>query len=387
MDISSQQALHRPVLAILTMDDENEQFRGNRSNFIDLIRTGYEMGVSVCVVTVKDLKLRNKRIIGYLYNPESNMWTQQWIAIPHVIYNRIPFRQDESLQEVQLTLQSCLKNPHVRMFNAAFFNKWTLFEWLNKAKTTAKHIPATRKMTSSIELETLLKMYPTVYLKPIRGKAGKGIMKVHRTYRHTLRRPEFRLSVQETKGSHVFKSSTIPQLWTKVQEQMEDEEYIIQQGITLARHKRRPFDLRVLVQKNAKGEWDLTGIGARLAGRSSITTHVPRGGSIDDPAKLLASSFGSAGARRILMRAKKASLAIARQIEKKSGHLLGEMSMDLGIDVGGHIWFFEANSKPMKFDEPHIRKKSLERIIHYSLHLIRLKHAKASGTTTTAVQV
>ncbi|MDF2669842.1 MAG: endospore coat-associated protein [Paenibacillus sp.] len=386
MDISSQQALHRPVLAILTMDDDNEQFRGNRSNFIDLIRTGYEMGVSVCVITVKDLRLRSKRMIGYLYNMESNTWTQQWIAIPHVIYNRIPFRQDEALPEVQQTLQACLKNPHFRFFNAAFFNKWTLFEWLSKTSTTAKYIPATRKMTSSLELESLLKLYSTIYLKPIRGKAGKGIMKVHRTYQLPTRKPEYRLSIQETKGSHILKSATVPLLWTKVQEKMEDEEYIMQQGIALARHRKRPFDLRVLVQKNAKGEWDLTGIGARLAGRSSITTHVPRGGSIDDPAKLLASCFGSAGARKILIRAKKASLAIARQIEKKSGNLLGEMSMDLGVDIGGHIWFFEANSKPMKFDEPPIRKKSLERIIHYSLHLIRLKNAKTNGTPINAIQ-
>lgn len=365
------------------MDDEEEQFRGNRSNFIDLIRTGHEMGVSVCVITVKDLRPRSKRMIGHVYDLDTNTWSQRWIAPPHVIYNRIPTRQDEALPEVQLTLQACLKNPNIRLFNPMFFNKWTLFEWLNKAKTTAKYIPITMKMTNSAELENVLKTYPIVYLKPIRGKAGKGIMKVQRSYLRQLRKPEFLLSVQETKGSQVIKSSTVTQLWNKVREQIEDdEEYIIQQGIKLSRHKSRPFDLRVLVQKNAKGEWDLTGIGARLAGKLSITTHVPRGGTIDDPEKLLASSFGTDGARKILGRAKKAALAIARQIEKKSGHLLGEMSMDLGVDIAGNIWFFEANSKPMKFDEPPIRKKSLERIIHYSIHLLRLKHAKITDTNT-----
>src|SRR5690606_20100834 len=205
--------------------------------------------------------------------------------------------------------------------------KWTLFEWLNKAKTTAKYIPTTRKMSSSTELETLLKQYPTIYLKPIRGKAGTGIMKIKRVYRPHSRKAEFRLRIQEAKGSQELKSSTVEQIWTKIQEQMENEEYIMQQGISLARHRKRPFDLRVLVQKNAKGEWDVTGLGARLAGRSSITTHVPRGGSIDDPSRLLASCFSPAGARKILVRVKKASLTIARQIEKKSGHMMGEMSM------------------------------------------------------------
>lgn len=361
------------------MDDPVELFRGNRSNFIDLIKAGSELGVTICVVTVKDLKLKHKKIIGYMYDPVARSWSQHVIGLPHVIYNRIPLRQDESLPEVQQTLQACVKHPHVRLFNPAFFNKWSLFEWLNKAKTTAKYIPATRKMTSVQELEALFKLHPAVYMKPISGKAGKGIMKAERSAGRHDRKPVYSLSVQGAKGSHVYKFPKLPLLWDKIKEETGQEDYIAQQGIALVRHKKRPFDLRVLVQKNYKGEWDVTGIGARLAGKLSITTHVPRGGSIDDPEKLLASTFGSEGGKRILQRARKASLAIARQVEKKSGHMLGEMSMDLGVDVNGGIWFFEANSKPMKFDEPHIRKKSLERIVHYSLYLIRSKESKTGG--------
>ena len=52
----------------------------------------------------------------------------------------------------------------------------------------------------------------------------------------------------------------------------------------------------------------------------------------------------------------KSAVHMARQIEKSSGQIHGEMSMDLGIDCEGVLWFFEANSRPMKFDEPAIRK-------------------------------
>ncbi|MOA37277.1 Endospore coat-associated protein YheD [compost metagenome] len=72
-------------------------------------------------------------------------------------------------------------------------------------------------------------------------------------------------------------------------------------------------------------------------------------------------------------------MLIAKQIERASGQLLGEMSMDLGIDSAGGIWFFEANSKPMKFDEPHIRQKSLERIFQYGSYLSKAKKEKAGG--------
>lgn len=139
----------------------------------------------------------------------------------------------------------------------------------------------------------------------------------------------------------------------------------------LAGHHGRPFDLRVLLQKNGRGAWAVTGIGARLAGARSITTHVPRGGSIEDPSSMLEGTFGPEQAEVILKNVSTTALLVARQIERASSSMLGEMSMDLGVDEEGGVWFFEANSRPMKFDEPAIRKLSLERIFQYGNHLSR----------------
>ncbi|MDK8182285.1 YheC/YheD family protein [Paenibacillus sp. UMB4589-SE434] len=360
-----------PIVAILTIDDDNEYFRGNRENFTDLLMTGKELGFNVYIVTVKDLKLNAKRVIGYNYVPESNVWQQGWFPLPHVIYNRIPLREDEMQPSVNSKIKSILAHPTIRMFNPYFFNKWNLFEWLKKSKTTKPYIPSTRKLTTSASLGKMLNRHAYVYLKPETGKAGMGIMTLRVNQAKTLK---FRLKIQDRKGSTSYKSAHISKLWSRIRKQAGQSHYIIQQGISLAAINRRPFDLRVLVQKNQMGEWDITGVGARIAGVLSITTHVPRGGSIDDPEKLLTSIFGEEQASQIMTRARNASLVIARQVERGSGHTLGEMSMDLGVDASGGIWFFEANAKPMKFDEPHIRRCSLERIFQYSTYL-----AKNSG--------
>ena len=131
--------------------------------------------------------------------------------------------------------------------------------------------------------------------------------------------------------------------------------------------------LRALVQKNQRGQWDISGIGARIAGSISITTHVPRGGSIEDPEKLLVGAFGQEEASKLLIKTRNTALMIARQIERGSRRSLVEMSLDLGVDQEGNIWFFEANAKPMKFDEPDIRKRSLDRIFQYGHYLLRTK--------------
>ncbi|EFM10213.1 conserved hypothetical protein [Paenibacillus curdlanolyticus YK9] len=366
----------RPVLAILTIEDDMLMFRGNRENFADIIRTGREMGFIVYVLTVKHLNLSKNQVKGYTFDDRAEQWHDQLFPFPDVIYNRIPLREDEVLPAVRGKIASCMKHPRTQLYNPTFFNKWNLFEWLKLSKTTKPFIPTTRRMVSRTGLTRLMRKHSFLYLKPVSGKAGKGIMTVKVLPEKQL---PYRLKIQEDKKSITYNCSSIPKLWTRIRKQSLGETYIAQQGITLATVDDRRFDLRALVQKNQRGQWDITGIGARVAGTLSITTHVPRGGSIEDPEKLLTTTFGDEEARKIMIKAKNTSLLIAKQIERGSGLLLGEMSMDLGVDDTGNVWFFEANSKPMKFDEPHIRRKSLERIFHYGLYLYGKKKEKAGG--------
>ncbi|MUT64451.1 YheC/YheD family protein [Paenibacillus sp. NEAU-GSW1] len=361
----------RPVIAILTVDDDLQLFRGNRSNFTDLIRIGQQLGHIVYVLTVKNLYLSHSSLKGYVYDRANDVWQQRLMPFPDIIYNRIPLREDEIQRTVRNKIASCIRNPRVKLFNPFFFNKWDLFEWLRQSKTTRPFIPTTRKLVSASGLGRMLQKHPYLYLKPESGKAGKGIMTIKLQPEKQL---PYLLKIQDDKKSSTYNCASLAKLWSRVQKQCGDEPYIAQQGIQLASYNDRRFDLRALVQKNERGKWDITGIGARLAGSSSITTHVPRGGMIEDPEKLLASSFNAEQARKILIKARQTSLLIARQVERGSGQLLGEMSMDLGVDDSGNIWFFEANSKPMKFDEPHIRQKSLERIFQYSAYLTKLKY-------------
>jgi len=360
---------HKATLAILTVKDSKRVFRGNLNNFLDLIRTGNRLGMDVYVVTTNDFSLSSAHVQGYRYDFDKKKWSRELVPSPQVIYNRIPYRKMEMRPEIQQTLQACNRSSAVQLFNPSFFNKWTLFEWLNNSKESKPYIPETRQLKTAQDLTQMLKKHSFLYLKPVRGKAGKGIMRIERMTT-SVKSTDYRLSRQADKQMVLTHHPTIDGLWHEFLRHRGKHEYIAQQGIELARFNHRAFDLRALIQKTVGGEWSVSGIGARLAGKSSITTHVPRGGSIEPPRKLLTHSFGNKTAKNIMSKARKAAITLATQIEQQSGHQLGEMSMDLGVDTSGNIWFFEANSKPMKFDEPKIRKKSLERIIGYSQYLI-----------------
>ncbi|RCX17313.1 YheC/D-like protein [Fontibacillus phaseoli] len=359
----------KPIVAVLTVDDEWTQFRGNRGNFRDIVRMGRELDFPVYVVTAKDLKLSAKKVQGYLYNPDEKQWKRQWCPLPQVIYNRIPQREDERRPSVRRKIDECIKHSSIQLFNPYFFNKWTLFDWLKKNRTTKALVPDTKRLRSAKSLLPMLQEYGSLYLKPESGKAGKGIMLLQ--YEEDEKRP-YRLTIQGTRNRNVvYRTGNPPLLWKRIRAETGSVPYIMQEGIKLASYKGRHFDIRMLVQKTGKGIWTVTGVGARLAGWRRITTHVPQGGSVEDPEKLMTPAFGQEMTAFLMSRLKSSGLLIAKQIEKGSGYTLGEMSMDLGVDTDGKIWFFEANAKPMKFDEPHIRKKSLERIFQFSQYLYR----------------
>ncbi|MCI3925147.1 YheC/YheD family protein [Paenibacillus sp. TRM 82003] len=368
--LGSSSAPSAPVVAILTYRDDSRVFRGNRDNFIDLLKTAKEEGVNAYIVSQDDLDLRAGSTQGFTYSPAKKKWVRGEKPFPHVVYNRIPYRKFEQLPEVQRLIQECLDHPQLRFFNPSFFSKWSLFEWIRGSRNTRKHIPETAKLSGLSEFTSMARSHRELYLKPVKGKAGKGIMKVQRLVGKQARHGAYRLTSQSDGGTESASYDSVAKLYEAVQREADGKEYIVQQGISLASAGGRPFDLRALVQKNASGEWRVSGVGARVAGKSSITTHVPRGGSIDDPTKLLQNVFGASAGKAILNQAKETALVLAAQIEKGSGHTLGEMSMDLGVDKTGKLWFFEANSKPMKFDEPHIRKRSLRRLVRYWKFLV-----------------
>lgn len=349
-----------PLLGILTVR-RGSDFKGNKKNYIDIIHTARQLGAFVYVFTIEDINW-NKRTTGaFLYDGKLG-WTQiSGLPLPNVVYNRIPYREDEMKDEVQLALKRLQAIPHLHLYNSQFFNKWSLYEDLSQNPRVSKYIPESQKLVSFREFSSMLHKHSLLYLKPIAGKAGKGIMRLEISDgNYTLKIPgETRVVAKRFQDA--------ASLWNELKTKISTG-YVVQEGIPLLTYQGRPFDIRVLVQKDGTGTWKPSGAGIRVAGKNSITTHVPRGGSIASPDVVLRKLMSEADYTAFMNRLKKTTLEIAASLEE-TYPTLGEFSMDLGLTKDGSLWFFEANAKPMKFDEPHIRKTSLERIIQYAQYL------------------
>jgi hypothetical protein len=349
-----------PVIGILTIK-EGANFKGSKKNFRDIIQTAKRLGALVYVFTIEDIIWETNLTKAYFLHEEAKKWVAvDHFPLPDVVYNRIPYREDESRSSVKHAIQRLQAIPSLKLYNPHFFNKRRLYHILKNNAHTASYLPETASLSNFEEFNDMLIKYPLLYLKPVNGKAGKGIMTIQTSGDAYV----LRFLEGEHLSTHLHRHPS--SLWKVVQSFIE-EDYMIQQGIDLLTYDHRPFDIRTLVQKDETGTWRISGVGIRVAGKNSITTHVPRGGSIASPKMVLKPLFTEEQYPLFIERFKSTVLELAHILDQHEG--LGEMSMDIGLDERKRLWFFEANAKPMKFDEPHIRKKSLERIIQYAHYL------------------
>lgn len=357
-----------PFVGILTVAGKG-LFRGVQSNFIDIIEAGRKFGALIYVIPVENIDWKTLTVRGYLYHKQNNKWVKETLPLPHVIYNRIPNRAYEEKEHVKTALDRLAALPQVTLYNPHFFNKRRLFTILQRDPDVSGYLPQTVPLTSKESLFHMLDLHPFVYVKPVNGMAGKGIYRLQKNTRTS-----FMLQYQLKKSTvkQIFTSRDM--LWNFLSLRL-DGPYLIQQGIHLATFHDKLFDMRLLAQKNGHGEWRVTGIGIRLAGSGRITTHVPQGGSIQSPYVILPAAFPRSSPADLLKSIRRVALMIARSLEKE-WPTLGEVSMDIGVDKQERIWFIEANSKPGKFDEPHIRKLSLRRTIEYAQYQSRFIRSK-----------
>jgi hypothetical protein len=360
------QAVLGPLIGILSAEKRDGSLKGNFANFKAIMETGQKIGGIVFAFTPSNVDWNKKIIHGNIFDKNKNQWVTCPFPFPNVVYNRIQDWAHEIKKNSQSCIQQFLSHPGITLYNRGFFNKKDFISTLSKSPKLHKHIPETNQLISKADLTNMFKRYEALYLKPTNSSKGTGIIRVRKSQSQKLYTMQYYAHNKKLKK---YRTNNINQLWNKIQQQMIRCPYIVQQAIPLATVSTCPFDCRVLVQKNHQGLWQISGLGIRVAGNAqSITTHVPRGGRIASPTCVLQQAFPQQNSTQIEQQVHSLCIAIAKQMEKHH-HLLGEMSIDMGLDRNGYPWIFEANSKPMKFDEPEIRKKQLEQTIHYAQFL------------------
>ncbi|KRE93305.1 hypothetical protein ASG89_07350 [Paenibacillus sp. Soil766] len=317
----------------------------DRKTYLGILRkqTGYEhidyynqaaveLGLIPFYTCLKHVN--SKSALGLSY--ESKKYTLKRLPIPKVIHNRAMTLSPTSQQK----LKAIAKISHV--FNGQNrHDKLHIHRLLRASANSSEFLPHTMKYSR----ENLIKAIhreDSFFVKPTNSSVGKGIIKV---------------TAMPDRTWQVWWSNQLPrqlveqQMIDFIDEKVNGQSYLIQKTIPLSMYEGRPYDLRVSVQRGARGQWGVTGIAGKVAADGRHVTNLAKGGEAVICEKLFLSNGFDPVVKR--EQVEKAALQIAESLSQQIPSI-SDVGMDIGIDHQGAIWLIEVNGRDQRYQYKHL---------------------------------
>lgn len=334
-----------PVLAVMVNQVKRQHLErpfGNNTDFCrELVDACQSEGIIVYFVPPDMLRTSGSLLEGWTYY---NGWRKLSFPFPHVVYNRLTSRILENKSHVQQFMKAVKSRYRTKIFNERYLHKNEVFQVLKKVPALRKYLPESHALTGFTILNAMCRRHQTIFLKPILGSLGKGIIRITRQSDG-----KFISHSTHMKGATAQTFSSTAKLYASLAGKMKVRRYQIQQGLRLLSIGSRPIDFRALVQKNRESRWEVTSIVARIAGNHHFVSNLARGGTLSTVKEALSRAKG-VPIKATNDRLRKAAVDIAQGIEAQIPQNFGELGVDLAVDQRGKVWLIEVNSKPSKND-------------------------------------
>lgn len=335
--------MSQPVLGILTLYLNNRKRLEEVPVYERMISEGREMGLDVFVFTPADVNSSQGLVHAMQFNPDTRKWSRRLRPIPQMIFDRCRIQKSERFQQL-LRFRSNYR--HLLFLNRPLRNKWTVHQTLSGVKRFKPHLPETMLVNSIGDVNRMLVKHHAVYLKPINGTGGRGILRISKSIGDK--------GSYEIRGRNQNRSIITPKrlssamLGPYLSSWDIKGRYLVQEGIPLELPNGRVHDYRMLVQKNGFGEWEVTGCVGRVGAINSVTSNLHGGGRATGMNELL-DKWISDDLKREKVRGDVASLGVdvSRYLEEKYGALC-ELALDIAVDKTGRTLLLEVNPKPSR---------------------------------------
>lgn len=212
--------------------------------------------------------------------------------------------------------------------------KWKMHRFLSRHPKINRHLPPTAVLTPAT-ITSFANRYQAVYIKGNTLHTGSGIIKAWRTthgYKYVRVRGKINLASSES------------DLYRRIKQVHPNELFIIQKAIDLATIDKRPYDIRVMMMRDANRKWQYAGMVAKVHGPGSVISNVRRGGgyvtTVEDA--LTRSNFNAAQIRQIKHQLVDLSSQIIAYSEKYP-FFSYQSGIDLAVDKQGRVWVIEVN--------------------------------------------
>ncbi|MBT2284624.1 YheC/YheD family protein [Paenibacillus polymyxa] len=359
-----------PVLGIMTLYLNEHRALEERSVYRRMILEGRKRGLDIYVFTPADVHPGGKQIEAMVFH-EGKGWSREWRSFPDLIFDRCRIQRNRRFQQLLAFRENY---GHLLFLNRPLRNKWTIHQTLLQKANFREHLPETALFQDMSDVNRMLKVSSLVYLKPINGTGGRGILRIERSSSEAntvlVQGRDQKRRIITPRKVHLSRLGALLQHWN-----MKDK-YLVQKGIQLQLPNGRVHDYRMLVQKNGEGQWELTGCAGRMGAEKSVTSNLHGGGQAIAMNRLMKQWIEDDDLRaEINTTAETFGIEVASFLEDTYGDLC-ELALDLAIDRSGRIYLLEVNPKPARevfarIGERDIYYKAITQPLEYALWVYR----------------
>lgn len=337
--------------------------------FRHMIKEGKELGATVFLFSPDDVFEAKRQIRGFVPAVDGG-WTSKWFGWPDIVIDRYRYYPKPKHKNYL----SFRKRPLFNYANSRFSSKWNVYQVLAQDEPMRRWLPETSAFSKEQFLQMIDK-YPVIYVKPNNGTGGRSIVRIKQVngeYQLMGRsKHDNRKVIEQVKGKTQLLKWV--ERWIE-DEKLENEFFLVQQGLDLNLVPNRTVDMRLLIQKDEFGVWKITGAGVRVGGEKSSTSNLHGGGKAVDAVAFLTPRFGTEKTKQILENCVQLAYRLVHVVENHYGRMI-EFGLDIGIDVDGRVWLIEQNPKPGRdifrgLKQTARYRQAVKRPLQYALYLL-----------------
>ncbi len=308
--------------------------------FKRLALEGRRLGIGLLIFSPKHVDWNRLRVKGWTFSPEAKQWIAGEHPLPTLVYDRCFYTDSNQFRDYKPFVQRLDQSPHVQLLGRGLVGKWDTHLILSRNPSLLPYLPETQKWEGPDKALLFMDQHEKILIKPNGGSHGKGVAAILQTaggyqvHGRTRENRLFHLSFKE--------ESSLKQWLNRF---VANTRYVMQPYLPLNTPEGRPYDLRMLIQKNERGEWKTTGMAIRTGKTHGLTSNLHGGGRAEKAVPFLLRHFQRDQVSDIMEKIRWLAAVVPPHIERHHGRLL-ELGLDVGIDTDGRIWLLEVNSKP-----------------------------------------
>lgn len=306
--------------------------------FTEIGKRGAPMNIEIFCFSPADINPQTEHVHGKRFNSSTKKWDDAIFPIPTYIYDRCFYSSDEVLKKYSPIVNWLKNRRDIYFIGHGLPNKWKIYNSLSSHSKLKYYIPATSKAESSEEIFSALNKHKRIILKPEHGSQGRGIISLALKGKQI----EFQTHRHKNVIHKIFSKKEPLNKWLK--QLLSAHSYLIQEYLSLVDEDKRPFDIRILLQKGQDNNWHELGRGVRKGQEGQIISNLHGGGDAHSFSEWL-DSVDHNQQELLLDDIQTIITHLPETLEESFGPLF-ELGVDLGVAKDGSIWVLDSNSKP-----------------------------------------